>query len=323
MNGARAPRPTDLVALVSFDDELVANEAVTRQRLGRPPEPPHPLAATMQRWLGRGRRVWIDVHGRQIQGIATARELAGREAWEIDTLADASGDGHEVTTELLRQATTAAAKARVEHLLLRMRADAPGIDAARRAGFVLALQERLWCGPPPPSAAPSDTGSLGACEVREAQTEDAMALFQLHNRALPVGTRQAVAMTFEEWQVVQDRRWTGRGAREDVAIQDGRVQGTLLVSAAQGDHGGQITLLVEPQADEVARALLRAAAPRLRTCEHVLALLPECASTPVGVLRSLGFEAGEEYLLLAARTAAIARDAMPVRAARAVVPTRG
>ena len=75
MNGPHAPRPTDLVALVSFDGEVYENQAVTREGLGKPPAAPHALTATIQRWLGRGRQVWIDVRGRQIHGIATARPL--------------------------------------------------------------------------------------------------------------------------------------------------------------------------------------------------------------------------------------------------------
>lgn len=317
MTGVHAPRPTDLIALVSFDGELVANEAVTRDRLGRPTQSPHALAATIQHWLRRGRRMWIDVRGRQIQGLATARELAKHKAWEIDTLVDATRDGYEVTTALLAQAGEAAAEAGVGHVLLRMHADAPAIAAARRAGFVVALQERLWAGSPvaPEGEGAADTAT--ACAVRETEEADAHALFQLHNRALPIGARQAIAMTFEEWEAVDDRRWAGRGSLSYVAVDDGRVRGALRL------EGEQFTLLVEPGAEETARALLHVATPHLLHCDRVLALLPDCAATPAGLLRARGFEPGDEYVLLALRTASLVRDAVPVRAARRVVPTRG
>ena len=44
------------------------------------------------------------VAGRQVRGIATARELASKDVWEIDTLVDACPDGGEVIAGLLRQA---------------------------------------------------------------------------------------------------------------------------------------------------------------------------------------------------------------------------
>ena len=98
-----APRPTDLVALVSFDGEVYENQAVTREGLGKPSATPHPLAAAIQQWLGRGRHVWIDVRGRQIHGIATARPLAGHDAWLVDTLVDAGAPDDHVVSALLAQ----------------------------------------------------------------------------------------------------------------------------------------------------------------------------------------------------------------------------
>lgn len=308
MTQPHTPRPTDLVALVSFDGEEVANQAVTRERLERAQPPARPLAAAIAQWLGRGRRVWVDVRGRQIQGIATARELAGRGAWEIDTLVDATGGGEDVTGGLLRQAADGAAAAGVTRLLLRLPEAAPAARGARRAGFVPALAERAWTRS---ALAPQRETPVSLVPVRPAVEADAYARFQLYSRVLPVDARSALGMTFEEWAAAQERRWAGRGAREYLACEGGQVRGALQVGARQ------FALLVEPGCDASAEALLCAATARLPGgC--ALALLPECAGTPVAALRAHGFEPGEAYTLLALRTA------QPVRArAGRVVATRG
>ena len=314
MTRTHAPRPADLVALVSFDGEVYENQAVTREALGKRPATPHAIAATVQQWLGRGRHIWIDVRGRQIQGIATARALSSRRAWEIDTLVDA-GAGHEgVVTALLAQASEAAAAARVSQLLLRVRADAPALPEALRAGFVRAVQEELWMAERPVTA---HTDEAARVVVRKAEKSDLFALFQLYNRVLPIGSRQALAMTFEEWQAVQERRWLGRAGREFVACEDGDVRGALRVAP-----GAQFTLLVAPGFEAGAAALHAAASAYLEGAERVLALQPMCAGTPASLLRARDYRLGGEYMLLARRLMRPVTDAIPSAAGR-TVPTRG
>lgn len=50
--------PHDLIAFVTFDGHVVANQAVTRERVGRPPEPAHPLKAALAHWLRRRHAGW-------------------------------------------------------------------------------------------------------------------------------------------------------------------------------------------------------------------------------------------------------------------------
>jgi hypothetical protein len=324
MTQPHTPRPADLVALVSFDGEVFENQAVTRERLGKPHPAPHPLAATMQHWLGIGRRVWIDVDGRQIQGIATARELANHDAWEIDTLVDASsGDGPGIAEGLLRQAADAAADANVGRILLRLRHDAPALRGALRAGFMKALDEQLWAGPSTASSSGSDGeawrahGAAGV-HVREARPEDAHPEFQLYSRTLPVDARAALGMTFDEWAAAQERRWVGRGGRDYVALDGEQLRGALRAGSAQ------FTMLVEPGAEDAATALLRAAAAHLEGSDQILALLPACVA-PVAALRMHGLEQEAAYILLALRTQATVREEAreAVRVTGSVVPTGG
>lgn len=313
MTHTHAPRPTDLVALMSFDGEVFENQAVTREALGKPSSPPHALAATVQRWLGRGRRVWIDVRGRQIHGIATARPLTSDEAWEIDTLVDAGAGADGVVDGLLAQASEAATEAGVTRLLLRVHEDAPALPAARRAGFMHALDEDLWV-LDGPVRAPHDACIEG---VREVDESDLHGLFQLYSRALPVQARQSLGMTFDEWRAVQERRWLGRGAREFVAVEEGRARAVLHASP----HG-QLTVLVEPGYERCAEGPYAAVMATIDDAERVLALQPACPGTPAGFLRDLGYEPRERYVLLAKRLVRPIIEAIPSVPGR-TVPTRG
>jgi hypothetical protein len=316
MTGTHSPRPTDLVALISFDGEVYENQAVTREGLGKRPAAPHALAATIEGWLRRGRQVWIDVRGRQIHGIAAARPLSSPDAWMIDTLVDA-GEPHERVVEaLLAQASESAIQAGVSRLLLRVRADTPALSQAMRAGFVRAMHEELWVREDSSQATPSSPPAAGGL-VREAEEADQFALFQLYNRALPIDARQALAVTFEEWQAAQERRWLTRGGRELVAYDGGRIRAWLQVSP----HG-QLTLLVEPGHEGTAEALHGAAAARLEGVERALALQPVCAGTPSALLRANGYQAEGEYVLLARRTARLLAEPVAHAAGR-TVPTRG
>ncbi|MSQ42070.1 MAG: hypothetical protein EXR65_03420 [Dehalococcoidia bacterium] len=298
-DSARAPRPTDLVALVTFDGEVHENQAVTRERLGRPTAAPHPLNAAIEQWLGGRQYTWIDVRGRQIDGIATARELGSRRAWIIDTLVDATAASEPaVAAALLWQALAAAARHRVTHLLLRTAVDAPARADALRAGFQSALEERLWEGP---ALRACDGPGYAAVAVRDACPEDAFALFQLYNRALPMQGRQALAVTLEEWLAVQERRWLRRGSRQLVAVEGDRIAAALRVVPARGR--GQFDLIADADGMAGAAALLDLAVAALAGAERVLALVSRCAAPLDLLLSERGLEPGAAYELLSRRSA--------------------
>jgi hypothetical protein len=327
----RVPRPTELVALVSFDGELRENQAVTRERLAHPQPPPRPLSAAVERWLGLRRLTWFEMDGRQIAGIATAQALGTRDASQIDTLIDARPLEHardaQVPERLLQQVAESAAAARVGHVLLRTPADGPAVQGALRAGFAHALAERLWAGELRTPAGWDPQSLL----VREVEATDAPELFRLYNRALPVDARRALAMTQEEWSALDERRWLGRRGRRWLAEAGGRVVAALHVSG-QGATG-QIELLCEPggtstgNAEVPARAdlgrdggaaLLARAAEATARCEQVIALVPSAAGVVEGLLREHGLAPGRELRLLALRTRRLVSEPVRQRAGIAV-----
>lgn len=302
MTNTRAPRPTDLVALVTFDEEVRENLAVTRDHLGASNEPPRPLAAAIEQWLHLGRRTWINVSGREIRGIATARELTSRAAWEIDTLVDAPGSDGAVVLDLLRQAAHSARDAQATHLLLRTPVDSVAAEQAPRAGFRPVMLERLWIGEPPA------TDPVEGVTIREATDADSYPRFQIYSRTLPVTAREAIAMTVEEWQSVQDYRWVERGGVVLCAEQDGRV-----VAVARVSKSGQFTLAVESESEVAGGALLHGVAAHQQGADDHFALLT-LGSTSEEVLRAAGFAPGAEYAFFCLRIRQPVREESYARA---------
>lgn len=314
MTNTRAPRPTDLVALVTFGEEVRENMAVTRDHLGVPHGTPRPIAAAIEQWLHLGRRTWISVAGREIRGIATARDLASKSAWEIDTLVDAPAPSEgpdaeaEVVVDLLRQAARAARDAQVTHLVLRTPIDSAAARVAVRAGFRRVVDERLWVGQLTPAAASVATG-----HVREAAAADAVARFQVFSRAYPVAAREALAMTQEEWRAVQDDRWVDRGGLSLVQEVDGRVHGTLEASAR-----GQFRLTVASGASASGLELLAELGRRLTGTPDHFSLVPQGSAAEEAV-QAAGLAPAGEFSLFCQRLARPVRD--DVRASARIAVT--
>lgn len=305
--------PNDLIAFVTFDGHVYANQAVTRERLGQPPEPAHALKAALAHWLRR-RHVWMDVEGRHIQGIATARPLAGPSAWELDTLVDAGEPGAEasVVGSLLQQVQEDARDDAVTNLLARLRSNAPAVVGAMRAGFTQALGEQLWRAPVLRGLAAPDR-SITVEEATEADTHD---LFLLYCRAVPVTARSAIAMTQREWLATREEDWLGRRSLALVARSGGVVVGMARLSSAHGST--HVELLAAPDAPGAAGALLAAAAPRSPSGHPVLVLTPAVAGPAAGELRATGFEPDEEYVVLSKRVARPVEETVTVSAGVAV-----
>lgn len=310
MTDTRAPRPTDLVALVTFDGEVRENLAVTRAHLTQPATPARPLSAAIAQWLHPGRRTWISVSGREIRGIATARDLSARSAWHLDTLIATGADEGDagVLRDLLRQASVAAAEAEVTHLVLRTPEGSPAQDVAPREGFQAVTLETLWAGHLAPFAASTEAS------VREATPADAHAIFQVYSRTWPVAARQALAMTLDEWTAVQEQHWLERGATF-VAEQGGHLCGF-----AQTSRTGQFTLTVTPGAPAAADALLAAVATRLADAERHVSLVAACGSEEAAALRRAGLGPERSFALLCKR---IARPVREEAYARAGMPITG
>lgn len=297
--------PGDLIALVTFDGAVYPNLAITRERLGRPQQAPHALAAALTHWLRR-RDLWLEVRGRQIHGIATARPLAGPDAWQIDTLIDAGDGDGAVLGALLAQAEETALDSEVRTLLLRMpAAHGDAVAEVRARGFEPVLAERLWRAPTAGRLAASARGA--ALAVREAGEADWFGRFQLCERMLPASARRVLAPTFEQWRSMLEQQWLGRRPHDAVALEGGRIVGCLGLGRCQG--GAQLEL--QATSNEAAAALLRGAQQRLTAGEPLFALTPAGSTAVESALAGAGFELQEEYVLLSRRLMRPVEEAAP------------
>lgn len=298
---ARTVLPTDLVALVSYDGRVYANEAMTRDRVGSH-DSPHPLETAFEQWFSfaTGRHTWISVKGPTLRGLVSARKRGSRLAWEIDCLINASEADNSVLMSLLDQVTAAAGKSGALKIFVRLPAGCQTARTVARSGFSPYLREQVYRRP----GAPDDAPHQAPEGLRRRAKADFHGIFQLYNTVVPHEIRRVEAMTFAEWTASQES--IGKAAQY-VLDRDGRIRGWLRV-ARDGD-AARFDLLAEPDALD---DLIEAAMAKSAGARFVYALLPEYQDGARWRLESLGFEPAESYAVL------IRKTVRPVKAPRTV-----
>ena len=298
---ARTVLPTDLVALVSYDGRVYANEAMTLDRIGTQ-DSPHPLEAAFEQWFSfaTGRHTWISVKGPTLRGLVSARKRGSKLAWEIDCLIDAEPEDDSVLLSLLDQVTEAAGKSGALRIFVRVPSGSRLEQAIVRCGFGAYRHERTY------SANVADLGTERRTieGLRRRTKADAYRVFQLYNDLVPEAVRRFEAMTFSEWTAAQERLGrTAQWVMEDA----GRLAGWIRL-AGDGDLG-RFDLLGRSEALD---DLIDAALQKLSNRERVHALVPEYQEGVTARLERLGFEEGQAYAVLSRRTV------RPVKAAQKV-----
>ena len=297
MANARTVRPTDLVALVSYDGHVYPNAALTRDRIGTEASP-HPLETALEQWFSfaTGRHTWISIKGATLRGLASARRRGSKSAWEVDCLIDAADDDDTVLSGLLDQVVTDAARGGAEKIFLRVQAASPVVEAAVRCGFAPYLKERLFA-----SRSPDENRSASdQHKLRRWSKSDAFPTFRLYNRWAPETVRRVEAATFREWQHARERVSPRRGTQQRVIEINDNIAGWLR-TAADGEIG-RFDLMADPANEDLLDALIDGALVRLREQAAVFTLVPEFASGLSQRLEQRGFSAQGEYAVLARRT---------------------
>ncbi len=297
MRGApRGVRPTDLLALVSFDGRVFRNEAVTWDRLSRAHEPPSVVESALESMLSfaTGRHTWISVKGQRIRALVTGRRRGGPSAWEVDTLL-ATDEEPSVAPGLLEQLAKAARKSKAHRVFLRLADDSPALDQALAAGFAPYRTERTFvsgaggfAGPPEPPPG-----------LRPRQERDTPALFRLYCETTPESIRAQEAAVPQQWAALRER--DGTRAHQELVLEerDGRISAWVRV-ARDGRALRLMPLLLHPDRTGDAAALLGASLLALsgrRAEGPVIALTPEHVA--VGpALEALGFAEGQNYVMM-------------------------
>ena len=299
MTRARAVRPTDLVALVSFDGRVYPNEAKTRERIGTTDAAPHPLERALEQWFSfaTGCHTWISIKGATLRGLISARRRGKGSAWELDCVINAAEDDDSVCLGLLEQALREATRSGVDRVFLRLAAESAVLPLARKIGFVEYQRENLFS-----TAAPRRMTHEGAAAlpVRKMLRSDEYALYQLYNACVPEPVRCAEAMTFDEWKSAQDRNWLVGKVSQRVIEREGRVTACLRL-AVEGETA-RFDLMASA-GEPGQEALLDAALAKTAGNCFALTLVPKYAVDLTKCLRRRGFGRGPEYVALVNRTA--------------------
>ncbi len=297
---ARTVLPTDLVALVSYDGKVFANEAMTRDRIGTQ-DSPHPLETAIEQWFSfaTGRHTCVSVKGATLRGLVSARKRASKQAWEVDCLINASDDDNSVLMGLLDQITEAAGKSGAMRIFLRLPSGSESEVSASRSGFMPYVREQVFFGEDIPVAEPADS-------VRRREKADPYPSFQMYNRVVPGEVRQVEGMTFEEWTAAQE----SLGRTRQYVLQDGEhIRGMLRV-AGDGDIG-RFDIIGEP---DVLDNLLDTAIVKVSNRQRAVTLVPEYQVELATRLERRGFAPGEEYTVMARRTVRPVKSVAKVRA---------
>jgi hypothetical protein len=310
MTTARPVRPTDLVALVSFDGRVYANEAHTWDRLGRR-EGARLLESAFEQWFSfaTGRHTWISVEGLTIRGVISARARGSRLAWEVDCLIIASEEPQPTLDALVDQLVAAATHSGTLRVFLRLEAGCRTLEATRALGFMPYVHETLLQLSDPAAELPLDP----ALALRSRGRADGFALFRLYNAVTPESVRRYEAATYAEWIAGQERRSQGRGRLDEVAELDGRVVAWL--RAVPDGEIGRVDLLLHPDAAAHGPALLAHAVAALGRRRPVYSLVPRYAENLLALHCEQGFVPVAEYDGLVKRLVTPIREAKPVRGA--------
>lgn len=300
---ARTVLPTDLVALVSYDGHVYANQAMTLDRIGTQ-DSPHPIEAAFEQWFSfaTGRHTWISVKGPTLRGLISARKRGSKQAWEIDCLINAEEGDPGVLMSLLDQVTDAAGKSGAMKIFLRLPVGSMAVQGASRCGFAAYRREQVWRLQRQTSPARKVDAGL-----RRRAKPDQYPLFQLCNAVVPEQLRRYEGMTMTEWTAAQES--LGKTAQYLIE-RDGRIEG-LLRLAGDGDIGRFDVLGGGGALDD----LIDGALAKLADRATLNAIVPEYQEDAARRLAGRGFEPAEEFVVMARRTVRPVKEALKIPAA--------
>ena len=197
--------------------------------------------------------------GARLTGLVSARTRSNSRAWEVDGLflpvAPVSPvNGHNggkdpVNSDaltLLEDLFQAVGERSGERIFLRLPADSSSLTLARRSGFIVVCNETLVEGPgstPISDAAGQRNDYWTVSGVRPRLPSDDYGIFQLYCASVPVCVRQAMGLTFDQWQDGREaptRGVTPAFQREWIVEQAGRIVGWVRLAGRGKMVGAEV-----------------------------------------------------------------------------------
>lgn len=311
----RKIRPTDLVALATFEGRRYPNLARTRSKLDRDHTFGLSVGTLIEQWISsETRHTVVAMRGLAMDGLVSARHRGGRSAWEIDALVVAARTGGEALIgPLVTEVSEEAATAGVRTVFLRVAHESPDIMALRRSGFMPYLTETLMRLPPRPEA-PDFPEPPGRTRRTAQHDQD---LFRLYNHVTPVAVRAVEGMTIEEWKESRDSA-AGR-SQQYVWTDADRLWGWLQVDRDRGRT--HLRLQCDADHEGSIRGIAAAALSLVPRRTLAMALVPDYQPAIQRILgQDFGFEPVARYSVLvrqlAVRVAEIEALPAKVRLAR-------
>ena len=271
-----------------------------------------------------GRRAW-EIDGLYFPGraaLSAAAAADNRNGAGLRAIHPPGDESDAAALELLEQLIAAVGWRSGERIFLRLAANCPALPLARRSGFHPCFNETLLAGyggrinPNPDSGgrpvaavkgspAGRDAGS-GMGNLRPRQPAEDYALFQLFCASTPVAVRDALGLTFDQWQAAREplfRQGNGGRAQEWVSAHKDRITGWL--GLAQRRRAVEAMAMVHPDYPEQQAVLLDAALARPGGQRW---LIPEYRAAMADRLLGQGFQARAQYTMLVKLAAVPARS---------------
>jgi hypothetical protein len=295
--------PTDVVAVIYFNNNKPVNHAKPRVRLGAR-ERGIPELSLLTGWFPKQKRYSIALFRRGvIHGLVSARSCSGAEVWEIDKLMLFEGE-HELCLALLEKLSAVLAQFGVEKLFLSLPSDSPLVELVESAGFSCYVTESLYRfreGEAVPSPPPYT--------LRPKFDDDEYKLFQLYNAVTPLSVRSVEGLIFQEWR--QCREQTAKA--ELIYEWGGYLLAWLRVIRDKGI--GQFEIMTELDEAELGY-LVEHGMMLLDGSQPIFCLSPNFQHQLQRVLTGHGFEPIAEYFRLVKQLKARAHklQLMPLRA---------
>lgn len=244
------------------------------------------------------RQTWVYADGRDLRGVVAVKNRPGSPTWEVDRfLGSDSPDSTRVLESLLEHLSSLGGYEGIQKIFLRLDTTSALFPAARRAGFYPYATERAYR-----SEVRPETFQPGSVPLRPRRGQDHLALFSHYGRITPARTRQAEALTLQEWRWLdgwQPRRHfrfnLARGRHDYVWWEDGEILASVRIDVR--NRLVRATLDPRKAHDEHADAILAFSASRMRP-GPTFSLARDYQPLWESVLLRHGFTFVEEYALL-------------------------